>query len=193
MALWQIALSDALLGVTPLALRLPSAILASLAVLCTYLIGVRLFDRVAALVAAALQAFNPVMLMLVHGYVFSDHVDISLLFWTELSLLFLLRTLQDGSTIDAILCGIFQGLAFLSKTYPALIVSGLAVLFWLVGLVSESRTQNRPRVRANRRAHRPRFRVTFASAHGSRLLPDFDLNAAHRPALDAQQHHPLSP
>jgi hypothetical protein len=131
-ALWQIALSDSLLGVTPLALRLPSAILSTLAVLCTYLIGVRLFDCTAGLLAAALQAFNPVILMIVQGYVFSDHVDISLLLWTEVSILFLVRALQDGKKSDAILCGIAQGLAFLSKTWPALIVSGLATLFWIL-------------------------------------------------------------
>jgi hypothetical protein len=141
MALWQIALSYCMLGVTPLALRLPSAILSTLAVLFTYLIGVRLLDRSAALVAAALQAFNPVILMLVHGYVFSDHVDISLLFWTELSLLFLIRTFQSGTKKDPIFCGITQGLAFLSKSYPALIALGLAILFWMVRFVFRGRAR----------------------------------------------------
>ncbi len=89
LAMWQIALSFAVLGVSTLALRLPSAILSTLAAGLTYLIGVRLLDRTSALVAAGLQAFNPVILMLMNGYVFSDHVDISLLFWTELSIYFL--------------------------------------------------------------------------------------------------------
>jgi 4-amino-4-deoxy-L-arabinose transferase len=142
MAMWQIALSYAILGVGTLALRLPSAILSTLAAGLTYLIGVRLLDRTSALIAAALQAFNPVILMLTHGYVFSDHVDISLLFWTELSIYFLILAVPSFNGGDfgeigraakhrlffLILCGITQGLAFLSKTYPALIVTLLALV-----------------------------------------------------------------
>jgi 4-amino-4-deoxy-L-arabinose transferase-like glycosyltransferase len=134
MALWQIALSYALLGVNTLALRLPSAIFSTLAVWLTYLIGVRLLDRVAALTAAALQAFNPVTFMLIHGYVFSDHVDIVLLFWTELSIYFLIRSIPlfnssaQQRALFLVLCGISQGLAFLTKSYPALIVTVLALV-----------------------------------------------------------------
>jgi 4-amino-4-deoxy-L-arabinose transferase-like glycosyltransferase len=141
LALWQISASFFLLGVNTLALRLPSAILSTLAAWLTYLIGCRLLDRTTALVAATLQAFNPGILMLVHGYVFSDHVDISLLFWTELSIYFLVRGLPPTSgdsggeafhekhrRVFLILCGIAQGLAFLSKTYPALITTVLAIV-----------------------------------------------------------------
>jgi hypothetical protein len=132
MALWQIALSYRFFGVNTLGLRFPSAVLATLAAWLTYLIGAELLDRTAGLIAASLQAFNPVLLMLVHGYVFSDHVDISLLFWTELSIYFLVRALRTGRRIDLILCGVAQGLAFLSKTYPALIVTGIALAAWLL-------------------------------------------------------------
>jgi 4-amino-4-deoxy-L-arabinose transferase-like glycosyltransferase len=127
MAMWQIALSYTLIGVGTLGLRLPSAILSTGAAWLTYLIGARLLDRKAAIIAAALQALNPVILMLVHGYVFSDHVDISLLFWTELAIYFLVRAVQSPGTANSILCGVAQGLAFLSKTYPALIVTLLAL------------------------------------------------------------------
>lgn len=130
MAMWQIAVSFWIVGVSTLALRLPSAILSTLAAGLTYLIGCRLLDRKAAMIAAALQAFNPVILMLVHGYVFSDHVDISLLFWTELAIYFLVRATKSMTRWDLILCGIAQGLAFLSKTYPALIVMILAIASW---------------------------------------------------------------
>jgi 4-amino-4-deoxy-L-arabinose transferase-like glycosyltransferase len=128
MAMWQIALSYTIIGVGTLALRLPSAILSTLAAWLTYLIGCRLLDRKAAIIAAALQAFNPVILMLLNGYVFSDHVDISLLFWTELAIYFLVRASQSTNRWNIILCGIAQGLAFLSKTYPAFIVTILAVV-----------------------------------------------------------------
>jgi 4-amino-4-deoxy-L-arabinose transferase len=128
LAMWQIAASFAILGVNTLALRLPSVILSTLAAGLTYLIGARLLDRTAGLIAAALQAFNPVILMLTHGYVFSDHVDISLLFWTELSIYFLTVAMTSKKKWPLICCGISQGLAFLSKTYPALIVTPLALI-----------------------------------------------------------------
>jgi 4-amino-4-deoxy-L-arabinose transferase-like glycosyltransferase len=132
MALWQIALSYAILGVNTFALRLPSAILSTLAAWLTYLIGTELLDATAGLIAAGLQAFNPVILMVVHGYVFSDHVDIALLFWTEASIWFLARSLRTGKNRDWILAGAAEGLAFLSKTYPALIVVGLAMVVLLL-------------------------------------------------------------
>jgi 4-amino-4-deoxy-L-arabinose transferase-like glycosyltransferase len=130
MAMWQIAISYALLGVGTLALRLPSAILSTLAAWLTYLIGCRLLDRKAALIAAALQAFNPVILMLINGYVFSDHVDISLLFWSELAIYFLVRAAESARPSNLILCGVAQGLAFLSKTYLAFLVTILAIAAW---------------------------------------------------------------
>jgi 4-amino-4-deoxy-L-arabinose transferase-like glycosyltransferase len=132
MAMWQIALSYALLGVNTFALRLPSALLATAAAGLTFLIGKELIDETAGIVAAALQAFNPVITMLVHGYVFSDHVDISLLFWTETGIYFLVRATRTRKSSDLIICGIAQGLALASKSYPALIVSALAVVVTLV-------------------------------------------------------------
>jgi 4-amino-4-deoxy-L-arabinose transferase-like glycosyltransferase len=128
LALWQITLSFAILGVNTFALRLPSVILSTLAAGLTYLIGSRLLDRTSGLIAAALQAFNPVILMLTHGYVFSDHVDISLLFWTELSIYFLVLAMESPGRSALVLCGVCQGMAFLSKSFPALIVTLLALV-----------------------------------------------------------------
>jgi 4-amino-4-deoxy-L-arabinose transferase-like glycosyltransferase len=130
LAMWQIAISFAMFGVNTLALRLPSAILSTLAALFTYLIGREWLDPIAALVAAALQAFNPTITMLVHGYVFADHVDISLLFWTEVAIWSLSRGMRTQSSRDFLIAGVGQGLAFLSKSFPALLVSGLVVVAW---------------------------------------------------------------
>jgi 4-amino-4-deoxy-L-arabinose transferase-like glycosyltransferase len=128
MAMWQIALSYLLFGVNTLALRLPSLLLSTAAVWLTYRIGRELVDETAGLIAAGLQGFNPVIAMLVHGNVFADHVDISLLFWTELAIWFLLRAMRSGRRADFVLCGVAQGFAFLSKVYPALIVTVLLVV-----------------------------------------------------------------
>ena len=134
--LWQMALSMALLGSSTLALRLPSAVLSTAAVWLTYAIGRELLnDRRAALIAAALQAFNPAITSLVHGYVFSDHIDVAFLFWVELAVWFLVRAISTGSLKWIIAAGIAQGIAFQCKTYPAFIVSGIALIAVFLPLV----------------------------------------------------------
>jgi 4-amino-4-deoxy-L-arabinose transferase len=130
--LWQIALSYALFGVNAFALRLPSALLSTGAVLLTYLIGKELLDRRAALVAATAQAFNPSLMQLIHGYLYSDHIDIALLFWVEVGVYFVVRTMRTGRLRDATLAGVAQGLAYHSKSYLGLIITGLAVTAWLL-------------------------------------------------------------
>jgi RNA polymerase sigma-70 factor (ECF subfamily) len=129
---WQIALSFAVLGVDTFALRLPSAILSMGAAWLTYLIGKRLLDRRAALIAAVLQASSPFLMQLVHGYQFADHIDVALLFWVEVGIWFLVRALRTGHWRDVLLAGVAQGLAYLCKSYLALIVFGVAVTAWLL-------------------------------------------------------------
>ncbi|MBN2560768.1 MAG: glycosyltransferase family 39 protein [Phycisphaerae bacterium] len=140
--LWQIALAYAVLGVNTFALRLPSAILGTGAVWLTYLIGKQLLDRRAALIAAALQAFNASLTMLVHGYWFSDHVDTALTFWVELGIYFLIRANRTGRWHFVLLAGLAQGLAFLCKQYLAAIIFGLALVAWLLPIVGLGRTKH---------------------------------------------------
>ena len=146
--LWTIAGSYALLGVGTMALRLPSALLGTGAVALTFLIGRSLFDRRTALIAAALQASSPAITMLVHGYLFSDHVDISLLFWVEVGVYFLARATRSSSWPDVLGVGVAQGLAYLSKSYLAALLTGLAATAWLlpkVGLAPEADSKLRGR------------------------------------------------
>jgi len=130
--LWTIAGSFAVLGVNTTALRLPSALLATAAVGLTYRIGRRLFDRPTALVAAGLQAGNPAIVRLVQGYLFSDHVDVALLFWVEVGVYFLVRADRSGSWPDVLAVGVAQGMAYLSKSYLAALLTGLAATAWLL-------------------------------------------------------------
>lgn len=141
--LWQIALSFAVLGVNTFALRLPSAVLSTASVWLTYAIGRELLDRRSALIAAALQAFNFSLVMLVHGYLFSDHVDTTLLFWVELGIYFLIRAGRTGKQRYLLLAGIAQGLAFLTKRYLAAIILLLALAMWLLPLLGLSRSKPR--------------------------------------------------
>ncbi len=131
LGLWQISISYWLFGVNTWALRFPSVVLSTAAVWLTYLIGKKLLSRPVGLIAATIQAFSPFLMSLIHGYQFSDAIDISLLFWTELSIYFLVRAMSTGRWQDVCLAGFGQGGAFLSKSYLALIVTGLAVTMWI--------------------------------------------------------------
>ncbi|MYK17529.1 phospholipid carrier-dependent glycosyltransferase [Candidatus Poribacteria bacterium] len=131
LGLWQIACSYWLFGVNTWALRLPSVILSTLAVWLTYLIGKELLSRQAGFIAATIQAFSPFLMRLIHGYQFSDAIDISLLFWTEFAIYFFVRALRTRKWAELALAGFGQGCAFLSKSYLALIVTGLVVTAWI--------------------------------------------------------------
>ncbi len=139
---WQVALSFALLGVNTFALRLPAAVLSTGAAWLTYLIGTELFDRRTALIAATLQAANPFLLTLIHGYQFADNIDVALLFWVEVGVYFLTRHLRTGSWRDILLTGVAQGLAFLCKSYLAGIILGIALTAWLLPVCRLAKREN---------------------------------------------------
>ncbi len=131
-AMWQICLSHFVFGINAFALRLPSAISLVLSAWLTFRIASDLFDKRAGLIAAFLQAFNPFLFASVHGYRYSDHIDIALLLWVQVSCWFLLRGIRSGKRRNYILSGVAMGIAYLSKSYLALITFGLAVVVWSV-------------------------------------------------------------
>lgn len=133
-AMWQICLSHFIFGINAFALRLPSAISLVLSAWLTFRIASDLFDKRAGLIAAFLQAFNPFLFASVHGYRYSDHIDIALLLWVQVSCWFLLRGIRSGKRRNYILSGVAMGIAYLSKSYLALITFGLAAVVWFVAL-----------------------------------------------------------
>ena len=130
--MWTIALSYAVLGVNTFALRLPSALMSTGAVWFTYLIGKELLDRRTGLIAATIQAFSPAITELVHGYLYSDHIDVALLFWVEAGMWCLVRAMRGDTRRYMLIAGVAQGCAYLSKSYLAAIITGLAVTAWLL-------------------------------------------------------------
>ncbi len=131
-AMWKICVSHFIFGINAFALRLPSAISLVLSAWLTYRIAADLFDKRAGLIAAFLQAFNPFLFASVHGYRFSDHIDIALLLWVQVSCWFLLRAVRTGKRRNYILSGVAMGIAYLSKSYLALITFGIAFVVWFV-------------------------------------------------------------
>jgi hypothetical protein len=131
-AMWTIWLSHLIFGINPFALRLPSAISLVVTTWLTFRIASDLFDKRAGLIAAFLQAFNPFLFESVHGYRYSDHIDIALLLWVQVSCWFLLRAIRTGKQRNYILSGVAMGVAYLSKSYLALITFGIALVVWCV-------------------------------------------------------------
>lgn len=136
-AMWQICLSHFIFGINAFALRLPSAISLVLSAWLTFRIASDLFDKRAGLIAAFLQAFNPFLFASVHGYRYSDHIDIALLLWVQVSCWFLLRAIRTGKQRNYILSGVAMGIAYLSKSYLALITFGIALVVWFVAWYKE--------------------------------------------------------
>ncbi len=130
-AMWAICLSHFIFGINTFALRLPSAISLIVTVWLTFRIASDLFDQRAGLIAAFLHAFNPFLFESVHGYRYSDHIDIALLLWVQVSCWLLLRAIRTGKRKNYILSGIAMGIAYLSKSYLALITFGIAFVVWL--------------------------------------------------------------
>ena len=131
-AMWTIWLSHLVFGINTFALRLPSAISLVVTTWLTFRIASELFDKRAGLIAAFLQAFNPFLFESVHGYRYSDHIDIALLLWVQVSCWFLLRAIRTGKQRNYILSGVAMGVAYLSKSYLALITFGIAFVVWCV-------------------------------------------------------------
>ncbi len=131
-AMWTIWLSHLIFGINTFALRLPSAISLVVTTWLTFRIASDLFDKRAGLIAAFLHAFNPFLFESVHGYRYSDHIDIALLLWVQVSCWFLLRAIRTGKRRNYILSGVAMGVAYLSKSYLALIAFGIALVVWCV-------------------------------------------------------------
>lgn len=146
-AMWTICLSHLILGINTFALRLPSAISLVITVWLTFRIASNLFDKRAGLIAAFLHAFNPFLFESVHGYRYSDHIDIALLLWVQVSCWLLLRAIQTGKRRNYILSGIAMGIAYLSKSYLALITFGIALVVWFAQRTRFQRTPTEERIR----------------------------------------------
>jgi hypothetical protein len=47
------------------------------------------------------------------------NIDVSLLFWVEVGVYFLIRAIRSGSSVDVLAVGVAQGLAYLIQELPA--------------------------------------------------------------------------
>lgn len=122
--LWCMALSIKLLGTTVFAVRLPSALFTTALVFFTYGIARRMHDRHVAFISAFFMACSQWVLTLVMGQAMTDHNDAIFISLVGGSLWAWYALREDRSKLGEVSCGVFVGLAVLTKWLPGLLVFG---------------------------------------------------------------------
>ncbi len=162
--LWLGAAGMAITGPGPLGIRAASLMLSLGSVVLLFLLGNRLFNLRVGTIAAALLAVNPYFTGQIHGIMFTDIIDCSLLFFVLGGLLSLAILEETGKRAAAAAAGAATALAFMSKYYLGLAVPVVAVL--LVMTDSEAR----------RTMLKPAPVIAFAGAMLAILGPWFTYN-----------------
>ena len=129
--LWFISGSIGIFGVNEIAVRLPSIVLSTIGIYLTYYIFKYLYGKREALLAAFFYSISGFIIEITVARVPTDHVDLFFLFFTELSIFFVILYLKTGKRYIHILIGLGIGCAILCKWLPALIVVPIwFILVW---------------------------------------------------------------
>lgn len=131
LALWTIAASMSVFGANENAVRLPSVVLGSLAVLLTVRLGTILYSAPVGLLAGFLHAINGFLIELAGGRRATDHVDALFVTLVEAGAVVALGGLGPSSKAGAgraALVGLLTGLAVLAKWLAA----GVVLVVWAV-------------------------------------------------------------
>jgi len=115
-------------GVVPWAVRLPSVLLSALAVLLLFSLAKQLASRSTAFWAAMLFAIQGHLIELASGRTSNDHPDTFLMVFVLAAIWAAGRMAAFDDMRYAIISGFFTGLAFLSKSWPALLAIPVAFL-----------------------------------------------------------------
>jgi 4-amino-4-deoxy-L-arabinose transferase-like glycosyltransferase len=138
-AMWLASISIKFFGNHELAVRFPSILLSTLSVGLTFKIGRLLFDQRTAFIAALLHAINGMLIQTAAARLSSDIVETTFLFFSEAAILMALYSVKkDKPAVYSIFCGLFTGLAFLSKWTPAIFILPV----WLTTIYSFNKKKN---------------------------------------------------
>ncbi|MGF1240449.1 glycosyltransferase family 39 protein [Streptomyces sp. 2-6] len=125
-ALWPMALSVRIFGLSSWAILVPEVIMAVLTVAVVYASVRRRFSPAAGLIAGAVLALTPVAALMFRF----NNPDALLALLMALTVYFVVRGLEDGRTKWLVWAGVAVGFAFLTKTLQAfLILPPLALLY----------------------------------------------------------------
>ncbi len=122
-ALWMIALSFKIFGISEFAGRLPSLFCSVACIYLTFQIAMHLLNQQKiALIAAFLHAINGIIIELSAGRDATDHIDTIFFFILELSLYLSLCYSRQNNRILWVSIGILTGIAVLTKWYVGLFI-----------------------------------------------------------------------
>jgi 4-amino-4-deoxy-L-arabinose transferase-like glycosyltransferase len=125
-ALWCIALSFKVFGVSEWAARIPSLLFSMGCVFLTYRIALLLFkDEKLAVLAAFFHSINGLIIEMCGGRAASEHIDTAFFFLTELAIYGSLLYRQKSQHAWIVGLGILTGLAVLTKWYVGLFIVGM--------------------------------------------------------------------
>lgn len=127
-ALWCIAISLKLFGTEVWAVRVPSIAFATLSVLLLYGLAKRFFSAGTAFWSALLFAINGHLIELASGRTSTDHIDAIFVCLVLFGATAVVRMRAEASTGWALVAGCCTALAFLTKSWPALMVPLLALV-----------------------------------------------------------------
>ncbi|MFF8947086.1 glycosyltransferase family 39 protein [Streptomyces sp. NPDC014864] len=117
-ALWPMALSVRLFGLSSWAILVPEALMGVLTVAVVYAAVRRRFRPAAGLIAGAVLALTPVAALMFRF----NNPDALLALLMALTVFFVIRGLEDGRTRWLVWAGVAVGFAFLTKTLQAFLV-----------------------------------------------------------------------
>jgi 4-amino-4-deoxy-L-arabinose transferase-like glycosyltransferase len=120
--LWQMALSMKIFGLNEVALRLPSALLSTLAIWAVYRIGKLIYNEQTGFIAAVFLALNNYTLEFVCGYFGSDHNDVAFTCYVLFSIWAWVEYIHQKKTYWIVLIGLFSGISVLVKWLTGLII-----------------------------------------------------------------------
>lgn len=132
--LWQMALSIKLFGNTYWAVRIPSALLSALTIVCVYRIARLLSNERTAFVAALLLAVSNIHLHVVSGRLNTDHNDVVFMCCVTFSVWAFVEYYARNKFRYVMLIGLFAGMAILTKWMAGLLIFGI----WFIALVADS-------------------------------------------------------
>ena len=123
--LWQMALSMKVFGVSELAMRLPSVLMASLTVMMVYSVGKSVLgNQRLAFFAALMMCFCNYSLELVSGFNGTDHNNVAFICYVLASIWAYTQYSRHSSWLWVLLIGVFAGCAVLNKWLVGMVVFG---------------------------------------------------------------------